>query len=131
MRSFTAAAPALVAELLDSANAHDTDRQMALYARTPELVFVFDGQVLRGWDALAARQREAWSHGHDDGRYAAVGAPIIQVPGDGLGSTAVTLGLTATGPDGTVIRRTLVHTALWRHAAEGWRIVFAHESSAA
>jgi ketosteroid isomerase-like protein len=32
-------------------------------------------------------------------------------------------------PEGEVIERTLAYSALWRRRNDGWRIIFAHESS--
>jgi hypothetical protein len=31
--------------------------------------------------------------------------------------------------DGSVIEKRLAYSALWRRLPEGWRIIFAHESS--
>jgi hypothetical protein len=44
----------LVAELYASANAHDADRTLAVYARDPGLIFIINGEIIRGWDASIA-----------------------------------------------------------------------------
>jgi hypothetical protein len=46
----------LLAELHASANAHDTDRHLAVLWRDPALIFIINGEVIRGWDALREQQ---------------------------------------------------------------------------
>ena len=59
----------LIADLLASANAHDTDRHCDIYARDPSLTFVANGEVIRGWDAYRERQRQWWNDGRSNGVY--------------------------------------------------------------
>jgi len=99
----------LIAELLASANSHDTDRHCAVYARDAALIFIVNGEVIRGWDAYRERQREAL--------------------GDDLGLTTAVIVARAELPDGQIRQRELVASALWKRRPEGWRIVYAHESS--
>lgn len=40
-----------------AANAHDTDRFMAPFLRSDALVFVINGRVIHGWDALRDQQQ--------------------------------------------------------------------------
>ena len=50
----------LLDEMMAAANAHDTDRFMALYARGDALVVQFDDQTLRGWQTVRDQQDEWW-----------------------------------------------------------------------
>jgi len=128
--TFPSVVAPLLAEMEASANAHDTDRHMAAYARDPSLTFVFNGEIVRGWDALRALQRKWWNDGKATGTYAYVGAPIVEALGDDAGLTTFLIAARRTNDDGSVVERTLAYSALWRRRAEGWRITFAHESSA-
>lgn len=122
-------APSL-AELLASANAHDTDRHCAVYARDAELVFVANGGIIRGWDAYHERQSQWWNAGRATGVYEYRGEPICQPLGQDLGVTTLIILARNALADGGLRERELVFTALWSKRPEGWRIVYAHESSA-
>lgn len=127
--AFRSAVTPLLAEMEASANAHDTDRHMAAYVRDPSLTFVFNGEIVRGWDALRALQRKWWNDGAATGTYAYVGAPIFEAIGDDAGLTTFLIAARRTNDDGSVVEKTLAFSALWRRRAEGWRITLAHESS--
>ncbi len=47
---------ALLTEQLVAANAHDTDRFLATYLHSPELVVIANGRIIRGWDSLRGQQ---------------------------------------------------------------------------
>ena len=119
----------LLAEMEASANAHDTDRHLAAYAREAALIFIINGEVIRGWDALRDRQRQWWDDGKATGVYTYVGEPSCEVLGEDLGLTTFLIAARASLPDGRVRERQLAFTGLWRRRPEGWRIVYAHESS--
>lgn len=53
----------LLSEQLFAANAHDTDRFLATYVHSPELVFIANGQIIRGWDSLHDQQLKWWKNG--------------------------------------------------------------------
>jgi ketosteroid isomerase-like protein len=129
IEAFKSAVTPLLAELEASANAHDTDRHMAVYAQDPSLTFVFNGEVVRGWHELRTLQREWWKDGKAKGTYAYLDAPIFEALGEDFGLTTVLIAARKVSDDGSVVERTLAHSALWRRLAEGWRITFAHESS--
>ena len=120
---------ALIAELLASANAHDTDRHCAVYARDAALIFIVNGEVIRGWDAYRERQRQWWDNGRATGLYEYRGEPAYEALGDDLGLTTAVIVARAELPDGQIRQRELVASALWKRRPEGWRIVYAHESS--
>jgi len=119
----------LVAELYASANTHDTDRHLALYARDPDLIFIINGEVIRGWDAYRERQREWWEDGKAVGAYEAVGQPIYEAVGEDSGLTTLFIAGRRQLPDGQTRDLQVAFTALWRKLPEGWRITYAHESS--
>ena len=107
----------LLAEMEASANAHDTDRHLAAYHRDSALIFIFNGEIIRGWDALRQRQREWWKDGNAEGVYAYVGKPIFELLGKDLGLTTHVIAARSTLPGGQVQERHLAFTALWTQAA--------------
>ena len=130
LEAFKSAVMPLLAELEASANAHDTDRHMAAYARGSSLTFVFNGEIVRGWNQLRELQRQWWSDGKAKGSYRYVDSPICEALGDDAGLTTFLIAATRNADDGSVVEKTLAYSALWRRLPEGWRITFAHESSA-
>jgi type I site-specific restriction endonuclease len=52
----------LLREQMLAANAHDTDRFLATYLHTAELIFIANGQIFRGWDNVhdEAQMVEKW-----------------------------------------------------------------------
>jgi ketosteroid isomerase-like protein len=127
--AFREAVSPLLAELESSANAHDTDRHMAAYANDPALTFVFNGELIRGWDALRDQQRKWWNDGKATGSYRYLAGGIVESLADDLGITTFLIAARKAMPDGKMIERTLAYSALWRRRNGGWRIIFAHESS--
>jgi ketosteroid isomerase-like protein len=119
----------LLAEMEASANAHDTDRHLAAFSRDSALTFIINGEIIRGWDALRERQRQWWNDGKATGVYAYLGEPTYEVFGKDLGLTTHLIAARASLPDGQMRERQLAFTALWSRRPEGWRIIYAHESS--
>src|SRR5487761_1962623 len=119
----------MLAEVLASANAHDTDRHMAAYARDPALIFIINGEIIRGWEALRERQRQWWNDGKAVGVYEYVAKPTYEVLSKDRGLTTLLIAARAQLPGGQVRQRQLAFTALWSRRQEGWRIIYAHESS--
>jgi ketosteroid isomerase-like protein len=129
LEAFKAAVMPLLTELEASANAHDTERHMAAYAMDSSLTFVFDGQIVRGWDRLRDLQRGWWNDGNVKGTYRYLGTPVFEALGDDAGLTTILIVARRETPEGKVVEKTLAYSALWRRLEEGWRITFAHESS--
>lgn len=129
LEAFKSAVMPLLAELEASANAHDTDRHMAAYARESSLTFVFNGEIVRGWDQLRELQRQWWTDGKVKGSYMYVDSPIFEALGDDAGLTTFLIAARKDAVDGSVVEKRLAYSALWRRLPEGWRITFAHESS--
>ena len=129
LEAFKSAVTPLLAELEASANARDTDRHMAVYARESSLTFVFNGEIVRGWDQLRELQRRWWSDGMVKASYTYVDSPIFEALGDDVGLSTFLIAARKETVDGSVVEKTLAYSALWRRLKEGWRITFAHESS--
>jgi ketosteroid isomerase-like protein len=119
---------AVMAGLGRAAAAHDVDRFMTAYLHAPSLVFVVNGEVIHGWDALHAKQVSWWRNARTGARYHMVGKPefIALAPGKVLTTTTRAARLTL--PDGKVATRAFVVTAIWEKLPQGWRIVYGHES---
>lgn len=119
----------LLAEMEASANAHNTDRHLAAYSRDSALIFVFNGEIIRGWDSLREKQRQWWKDGKASAVYEYIGEPICELLGNDLGLTTSLIAARTSLLDGQVHERNLVFTALWSRRQDGWRIIYAHESS--
>jgi ketosteroid isomerase-like protein len=113
-----------------AANAHDTDRFMKAYLHDPSLVFVIDGEVIHGWDDLRAQQLKWWNDGKTDVVYSTSGEPEIEQLTPSMAIVTETLVGTRTLPDGSSRKREFAVSMVWKKLPEGWRIVYAHESSA-
>ena len=117
-------------DMARAANAHDTDRYMALFAHDPNLVFAINGRVIHGWDALHAQQLKWWRNGKSDVVYTQSGATgFMPLDADAVVTTQ-TLSSRRTGPDGKLSTGSFVVTSIWKKLPQGWRIVYGHESSA-
>ncbi len=119
----------LLNEQLLAANAHDTDRFLATYAHGPDLVFIANGQIIRGWEALHDQQLKWWRNGKSDVVYAQQLPPEVAVLD--AETVLVTQQMTAhrTGQDGKPSDGTAVITTIWRRLPVGWRVTYGHESS--
>ncbi len=119
----------LIQAMAAAARAHDADKHVSFYARDPTLLFVINDQKIVGYDALLAKQREWWHDGKTDVVYTMVGEPDFAMPARGL--VIVTYFLTShrTMPDGTIRNTGVGISALWQRRPEGWRIIYAHEST--
>lgn len=118
----------LMDEMLVAANAHDTDRFMAVYANTPSLVVTFDDMTMRGWKKVRDQQLEWWNGGNSDAVYRMRSAPQITPISADVVATLQSMDVTSTGPDGKKGSVQVVSTSVWHKLPEGWRIVVAHES---
>jgi ketosteroid isomerase-like protein len=111
-----------------AANTHDTDAYMAYLRKSPDLVFAFNGQIVRGWDKLHAQQLVWWKNGKSDVVYTATAAPEFDTLAPDTVLVTQQLSSRRTGADGKPSLGTFVVTSVWKHLPEGWRIVYAHES---
>ena len=129
LEAFKSAVMPLLAELEASANARDTDRHMAAYARQSSLTFVFNGEIVRGWDQLRESQRQWWSDAKIKASYTYLESPIFEALGDDAGLTTFLIAARKEAVDGSVVEKTLAYSAQCCRLQEGWRITFAHESA--
>lgn len=111
-----------------AANAHDTDRFMAVFLHEPGLVFIANGEVIRGWDALHAQQLKWWRNGTADAVYTEQGKTEFQPLAADLMLTTSRFTSQRTGPDGKPSTGAFTVTYLWKHLAQGWTILYGHES---
>lgn len=117
-----------MAKMFAAANAHDTDAFMASYLRSPGFVFVMNGEVIHGWDALHAQQLKWWHNGKSDARYVQSGEPEFMALGPDVELVTWPLAAHRTLPDGKVGEYAFVVSYVWRKLPQGWRIVYGHES---
>lgn len=111
-----------------AANAHSTDGFLKPFLHGPQLVFVINGQLIRGYRALHAQQLKWWKHGKSDARYTQT-APMqfMDLAPDVVATTQRFISR-RTGPDGKVQTGTFAVTNIWRLAGGRWQIVYGHES---
>ena len=120
----------LLAEQLPAANAHDAERFLAGFAHDSSLIFVLNGGVLRGYDAVLARQREAWAGGGGAVVYAREAPPEVSLVGPDAAYALDRITARRTLPSGEVRSVDIAVLLVWQRRPEGWRIVAAHESTA-
>lgn len=119
----------LLNEQMLAANAHDTDRFLALYLHKPSLVFVFNGTLILGWDDLRAQQLKWWNGGKSDVVYSEGGQSQFTVLSPEIVVVTTPLESRRTLPDGASATGKFAVTMVWQKRPEGWRIVQAHEST--
>ena len=118
----------LFEEMKAAANAHDTDRHLAAYLHSPALVFVVNDEAIHGWDALRERQLQWWQHGKSDAVYEVMGTPEYVMPASNVVVQTYFLDSHRSGANAGTHGAHLGVTDVWRRTADGWRIVYAHES---
>ena len=120
----------LLTEQLVAANAHDTDRFLATYLHSPELIFIANGQIFRGWDNLRDQQLKWWKNGKSDVVYTQQLQPEVTVLDSQ--TVLVTQQMTSrrTLPDGKPTDGTFIISSIWRKLPVGWRVTYGHESDA-
>ena len=114
-----------------TANAHDVDGHLAAYARDSTLLFVINDQAIRGFAALHEQQTKWWQGGKSDVVYRVEGEPIYLMPAPGIVVQTYFLSSHRTMDDGTTRDGRIAVSAIWQKQADGWRIVYAHESTGA
>ena len=119
----------LLADMGAAANAHDVERHVGFYAHDDSVVFIFNGQVTIGWEAIRDKQREVWRNGTSDVVYTMQGKPTFLVPASGLVVTTIFLKSRRTLPNGQIADGEFAISALWQKRAEGWRVIYSHEST--
>ena len=118
----------LFAEMQAAANAHDTDRHVAFFAREPSLLFIINDEAIIGWEALREKQLQWWNNGKTDVVYTPVGQPDYRMPAPGLVMLTHFLSSHRTLPSGEKRTDGFGISLLWQRRPEGWRIIHAHEA---
>ena len=119
---------AALSAMQDAANAHDTDRFMIWYLHDNSLVITFNGDTVRGWQAIRNQQLAWWENGKSKAVYSEEQRPEITMQGADVATTIQWLKVHGPTLDGKAKRARLVVTSVWKQRPEGWRIVLAHES---
>lgn len=114
--------------MMAAANVHDTDGFLKPFVHGPQLVFVVNGRVIRGYAALRAQQLKWWHKGASGARYTQSGPTSFDDLAPGVVVTTQQLSSRRSGADGKLQRGTFTVTSLWKRRHGEWRIVYAHES---
>lgn len=118
----------LMAKMFAAANAHDTGAYMVFFEHSSNLIFAFNGRVIRGWDALRAQQLTWWKNGKSDVVYTQSIAPQYEVLGPDTELVTQQISARRTGADGKPSTGSAVLSSIWKRLPAGWRIVYCHES---
>ena len=115
-------------EMLQAANAHDTERFMSVYVHRPSLAVPFDETTLHGWQAIRDQPLRGWDNGKSDAVYRLAAAPeITEISPDGV-ATLQSMEVAGTAPNGQKTIFKVIVTSVWKRLAAGWRIVLAQAS---
>ncbi len=118
----------MFAAMLAAAHAREAERHMAAYAQDPALVFVYNEAKFIGYDAVLAMTRQAFAPGSDLA-FQLQGEPQYQLLTPDWVMQTFFLTSTFTNPKGQAMKGRLSVSNLWHKRAEGWRIVYTHESN--
>jgi uncharacterized protein (TIGR02246 family) len=113
----------------DAANAHDVERHVGYYAHIPEVTLIFDGQQLVGWETIRDKQREWWNNGKTDVVYQLDGPPQVRVLAPNVVVTTLLMKAHRTLANGEAHDGHFAVSSVWQRRAEGWRVVYSHEST--
>lgn len=114
--------------MLARAQARDAEGHMAAYAKDPALVFIYNESKLSGYEAVLAMTRQAFAPGSDLA-FQLQGEPEYQWLASGLVMQTFFLSSSFTSAKGQAMKGRLSVSNLWQQRAEGWRIVYTHESN--
>ncbi len=87
-------------EMLQAANAHDTDPFMAVPLHEPSLVVTFDDQAMHGWQLVRDQQLQWWDGGKSKALYPLESAPEITVIDPAMAATFQMMTVISPKPDG-------------------------------
>ena len=120
----------LLHEQMVAANAHDTDGFLATFFHDASLIFVINGEVIRGFDNLRERQLKWWKFGMSDATYTEQTQPDFVSLNSKTVVVTQQLASRRTMPDGKPSEGKFVVTTIWRRLPAGWRVIYCHESRA-
>ncbi len=121
----------LFERMQSTANAHDVDGHLATYVRDSTLLFVINDQAIRGYSALHEEQTKWWRGGKTDVVYRVEGEPIYRMLAPGLVVQTYFLSSHRSADDGSTRDGRVAISAIWQKRTDGWRIIYAHESTGA
>ena len=119
----------LLDEMQVAANAHDTDRFLAVYLHDSTLVLVFNGVVTTGYAQVRSLQLKWWNNGKSDVAYRRRGPTGFRVLTPDIVLATDTMASSRSDSTGAVHTGEFAVTMVWEKRPEGWRIVYAHEST--
>ncbi|MEO7042258.1 MAG: SgcJ/EcaC family oxidoreductase [Gemmatimonadaceae bacterium] len=120
----------LLDEMTVAANAHDTDRFLATYLHNPDLVFVFNGDVIKGIDSVRTLQLKWWNNGKSDVVYVERAPATITALTPDVAIVVQAMQSRRTLPSGEVSSGNFAVMDVWQKRPDGWRIIQVHESTA-
>jgi uncharacterized protein (TIGR02246 family) len=118
-----------LAQMGAAANAHDVDKHVGFYAQDSSTVLIFNGEQIIGWDSIRAKQAEWWNGGKTDVVYTVVAKPDVRMITPDLAITTLLMKSRRTVSSGDVSEGTFAVSSVWQKRAEGWRVVYSHEST--
>lgn len=119
----------LLAQQMEAANAHDTDRFLTSYLHDSTFVLVFNDQVIHGFTAVREQQLKWWNNGKSDVVYSERAPSELTVVSPSVVLVTQQLSSKRTLPSGETRGGDFVATTVWQRRPEGWRVVEAHEST--
>ncbi len=111
-----------------AANAHDTDAFLATYVHDASLIFVINGQVIRGFDSLHEQQLKWWNNGKSDAVYTEQSPPEFIRLGSRMMLATQQMASHRTLADGKPSDGKFALTTIWQQLPAGWRVIYCHES---
>lgn len=102
----------LLDEMLQAANAHDTDRFMAVSLHEPSLVVTFDDLTMHAWRLVRDQQLQWGDGGKSKALYRLEGAPEITVIDLDMAATFQMMTVISPKPDGRSGSAKIVATSI-------------------
>jgi ketosteroid isomerase-like protein len=118
-----------LAQMGAAANAHDVEGHVGFYAHDPQVMLIYDGEAIVGWETIRDKQRDWWQGGKTDVVYTVQGKPEFRVLSPSLVMSTLLMKSRRTTPAGAVREGRFAVSALWQKRPEGWRVIYSHESS--
>jgi len=113
----------------DAANAHDVEGHVGYYAHDPQVTLIVDGEPFMGWETIRDKQREWWNNGKTDVAYQLQGPPGVRLLAANVVVTTLLMKAHRTLPSGETREGRFAVSSIWQKRSEGWRVIYAHESS--
>ncbi len=115
----------LFSQLMESSNQHDVDKHLSFYLNSPELIFILNTDIIRGWDNLRDKQTIWWKNADDQYEFHDLRITFLS---DTAMSTIANLSSEYTDEKGKKAHADFAFSATWLKRKSGWRIATAHET---